>query len=450
VLGAGQASAYNPPVQNKKPRSVLGLVFLTVFLDIVGFSVIFPLFPDMLEYYLGREGEASLIGRLVAFLGELADGDEFAVTAFFGGVLGSVYSLLQFVFAPVWGGLSDRIGRRPTLIVTLVGTVVGYALWIVSDSFALLIASRVLNGIAAGNISTASAAVADSTSAGERAKGMGIVGMAIGLGFVLGPAIGGFFAQYDLSGGADSWLHPFTAAAIASTVLGLANLLWVVARFRETLPPEKRGSSSERPGLNPLGRLAQLDYPGVKRINLLYLVYLTAFAAIEFTLTFLAKERFDYEPWDMAKMFVFVGLTIAFVQGGLVRRLAPRLGEKKVSLAGLVLTLPGFVAIGLARDTTTLYVGLAFMAVGSALAMPCLSALVSRYTPAERQGLSLGVFRSMGSLSRAIGPVLGGALFWRFGSESPYLTGAICLTIPIVMALGLPPVPETETSPEHA
>ena len=172
----------NSQAADSGKRSILGLVFLTVFLDIVGFSIIFPLFPDLLDHYLALSGEGSFLANLVAKLEEISGGEKTAVVTLFGGLLGSVYGLLQFLFATVWGGLSDRIGRRPTLLVTLVGTALSYVLWIFAGSFAVLIAARVLGGIMAGNISTASAAVADTTTAADRAKGMGIVGMAIGLG----------------------------------------------------------------------------------------------------------------------------------------------------------------------------------------------------------------------------------------------------------------------------
>ena len=137
-------------------------------------------------------------------------------------------------------------------------------------------------------------------------------------------------------------------------------------------------------------------------------------------------------------MFVFIGLTIAFVQGGFVRRLAPKVGEKKLLVLGLALMLPGFAAVGASNSTGLLYIGLGLLATGSALAMPTLSALVSLYAPLERQGLALGAFRSMGALSRAIGPILGGVLYWSLASWAPYYLGAAFLVLPLVLAIGLP------------
>lgn len=444
-----------------RPRSVLGLVFLTVFLDIVGFSIIFPLFPGMLDYYFTTEGADSFIGSIVTQLQAFAGEDRNAVQTLFGGLLGSVYGLLQFIFATVWGGLSDRIGRRPVLLITLSGTVLAYVFWSLAASFWVLVFARVLGGAMAGNISTASAAVADTTSGKDRAKGMGIVGMAIGLGFILGPALGALFfgltkPEVGVDGvalttsGATFGVNPFTGAALASCVLAILNLLWVAKLFPETLPLERRGSTKSDRSFNPFARLRTLAFPGVVRTNLVYFLYLTAFAAIEFTLTFLAAARLGYDHGDLAWMFVFVGFVIAFVQGGLVRRLAPRFGEARLARLGLGLTLPGFVLIGGAETGGMLYAGLACMAVGSAFVMPCLSALVSRYCPADRQGLALGTFRSMGSLSRAVGPILGSLLYWRFGSAAPYWVGTGFLLIPLGLAIALPPVPAQDETDEEA
>ncbi|HIG12739.1 MAG TPA: MFS transporter [Planctomycetes bacterium] len=447
-LSFASPAAYKGPVKNPpKQRSILGLVFLTVFIDLIGFSIIFPLFPAMLEHYVELEGQSSLIGKLHGALVEFVAGKpgaEFAVVTLFGGLLGSIYSLLQFLFAPFWGHLSDRRGRRGTLLWTLGGTALSYAIWFCSGSFSLLILARLVGGIMAGNISIASAIISDTTTGPERAKGMGIVGMAIGLGFVVGPAIGGATSLVDLTElwpASAAWgVNPFSLAAGCALVLSLFNWIWALTHLPETRPQSATEEITGTRTWRPFKALKSIDYPGVKRTAALTMMYLTAFSAMEFTLTFLAAERFDYTPRDMAWMFVFIGLTIALVQGGLVRRLVPRLGEKKVSIAGLAILVPGFVAVGYAAGSGALYGGLFLMAVGSALAMPCLSALISRYSPDDVQGLVLGSYRSVGALARALGPLLGGTLYWLYGSRAPYLVGAVLLLWPLFLALKLPPV----------
>ena len=423
-------------------RSVLGLAFLIVFLDMMGFSVLFPLFPSLLDHYLAQEGPDSVIGGFAGWLSGLAtdaDGavNEVALHAFFGGALGSLYSVLQFLFAPYWGRKSDLQGRRPVLLLTLAGTALSYVLWFFSGPFAVLIVSRLLGGIMAGNVSTATAMVADVTEGKDRAKGMGMIGAGIGLGFVLGPAFGGLTAGWDLRETLPSlvaWgVNPFSGCALVALAISLLNLVLVARRLPETLPPERRGAESADRTRSPFKALSRIDSPAVRRTNVAYFVYLLAFAAMEFTLTFLAAERLGYGPMDNAKMFVFVGLTIALVQGGLVRRLAPKLGEAPLALAGMLLTLPGFLLVGTMHGAGQLYAGLALLAIGSAFVMPSLSALVSRLSPADTQGLSLGIFRSLGSAARAAGPILGGALFFGAASEAPYVLGAVLLLLPIAL-----------------
>ena len=357
-------------------KGVLWVVALTVFLDMVGFSVIFPLFPGMLEYYVEREGPESLIGRLAAslaaWLGEQDRDTSFAVITLFGGVLGSLYSVLQFLFAPIWGAVSDRFGRRRTLLFTLAGTALSYVLWFFAGSFALLAFARLVGGAMAGNISTATAVVADTHSGEERAKGMGIVGAAIGMGFVFGPALGGMSSSWNVlaiwPAGEAFGVNPFSACALIALGLTLVNLLWAWTHLPETLPAQEHGKSHGARTLNPVRALGEVDFPGVRATNLAYFLYVVAVGAMEFTITFLAVDRLDFSPVQNAWMFVYLGLLIAFVQGGVVRRVVPRLGERAVSRAGMLLTIPGFVIVGAARSTGELYLGLGFLAVGTALA----------------------------------------------------------------------------------
>lgn len=425
------------------------MVFLIVFLDIAGFSVIFPLFPAMLDHYLGQEGEASLVGRTVAWLQGFAGGDRNAVATLFGGLLGSLYALAQFVFAPLWGALSDRIGRRPVLLVTLAGTALGHLAWVFAGAFGVLVAARLFAGAMAGNIATASAVIADTTTGNDRAKGMGIVGMAIGLGFILGPALGGLTFADALSlerawpAGERYGINPFSTPALVACVLTALNLLWVARCLPETRPHQGQ-RRDVLASLLPFSVVRAYRQPGLKRTHVIYLLQLTVFAAMEFTLTFLAAARLQFEPHDITYLFLYSGLLIALVQGGIVRRVVPRFGERAVLRAGLAVMLPGFVVVGYCTTTLVLYAGVGAMAIGSALTMPTLSALASRYAPADRQGLVQGTLRSMGSLSRAVGPILGGVAYWRFGSAVPYFAGAVLLLLPLGLTLGLPRVPEQQ------
>ncbi len=442
------------PMSNDPPapsRSLLGVVFLTVLLDIAGMSILFPIFPQLLDHYVTLEGPDSAVGHLAAWLRGFAGDDENAVVTLFGGVLGGCYALMQFLGAPVWGAVSDRIGRRKTLLVTIGGTAFAHFLWVFAGGFGLLIAARLLAGLMAGNVATAAAVVADTTTGRQRAHGMGMVGMGIGLGFVLGPALGGALSRPSIEllnawpGGAEFGLNPFSTPALGSMTLALLNLAWVAKRLPETRPARRAGAADRpRATWHPFAALHSVRAPGILRTHVIYLLQLTAFGALEFTLTFLAVERFGFTITDNTWMFVFIGLVIALVQGGLVRRVVPRFGEIAVARAGFVIMVPGFAAVGLSTTPGWLYAGLGALAVGSALAMPSLSSLVSRYAPRDRQGLTQGTLRSIGSLSRAIGPVIGGLLYWRFDSAAPALVGGAAMLLPLAATRGLPPVPADE------
>jgi MFS family permease len=423
-------------------RRSLGQVFLVVFLDLVGFSIIFPLFPAMLEWYLAKEGEHSLIGQLVRMLEALTPGevpDPFLVTVLFGGILGSLYSLLQFAFSPIWGRLSDRHGRRSILLLTVGGTALSYLLWIFSGSFLLLLFARAMGGVMAGNIAVATAAVADVTKPEERSRGMGLIGMAFGLGFIIGPALGGtasYLNLLDFLPSAENWgLHPFSLPAFIALILALTNWIWIARGFKETRPvrstppPVIRGSRFAFFGIK---------YPAIRSAINVYLVLLTAFAAMEFTLTFLAVERFAYEPGQLTVVFVFVGLVLAFTQGWFVRRYAAKIGETRCVLAGLVLASLGLIALGFANGVPLFYTGLALLGIGIGITSPTLTSLVSLYSDAENQGANLGAFRSAGSLARAVGPFCGALLFWSLGSATAYVIGAATLGIACLLALRLP------------
>ena len=357
-------------------------------------------------------------------------------------MLGSLYAFLQFVFAPIWGSLSDRVGRRSVLLITVTGTTLSYVLWFFSGSFLLFIIARLIGGAFAGNLSVATAAVADVTSRENRAKGMGIVGVAFGLGFLFGPAIGSVASFYDLSSGhpeLTKWgVNPFSLPALISFGFSLINLIWVWLRFRETLNPAERDKSETMRIRHPLHELMNAEAGPARRTNWLYFIYNLSFSGMEFSLPFLAAERFGYQPTDMFKIFVFLGFVLIFTQGGIVRRAVPRFGEKRVLLTGLMGVCAGIALVGIASTSWIFYVGLAAIGIGSGLTNPTISSLVSLYSPSTQQGRMLGIFRSLGSLARGIGPLVACSLYWWLGGTVTYLAAAAIVVVPWMMALPLP------------
>ena len=433
-------------------RSTFGAIFLTIFLDMVGFSVIFPLFPEMLKHYLEREnrGEGGFVTTFVESVHGLGfEGWASTLpieTVIFGGALGSLFAILQFIFAPIWGRLSDRIGRRPVLLVSVGGTCLGYLLWIFAGSFWILVLSRVVGGIASGNLSVATASIADVTSRKSRAKGMAFVGVAFGLGFILGPAIGGWSTGFNFADDEGSGffaLNPFSVAAIGSCILAFLNFLWLLFRFPETLPAEKReAQGAGKPGIFQLGKVENF---AVRRSCLAYLFYMISFSGMEFTLTFLAVERFGYSPMDNARMFLLIGLTLIVAQGVFVRRLAGPVGERNLAFVGIVVGIFAFFLISKASESGLFYFGLFLMSTGVAFISPTLTALTSLHSSETQQGFHLGVFRSSGSIARAIGPLLAGFVYFQFGSAIAYASGACLLLLPAIILVGVPQPDRDET-----
>ncbi|OIQ18011.1 MAG: hypothetical protein BM556_10470 [Bacteriovorax sp. MedPE-SWde] len=433
-----------PPLTDKAKKS-LKIVFLTLFLDLVGFSIIFPLFPSLAKHYLTVDADnvflKAIFGSITA-LTESGGATNFSSIVLFGGALGAIYSLLQFFAAPIWGAISDRIGRRPVLIVSVFGLFLSYVLWFFSGSFTVLLLARLIGGIMGGNISTATAVVADVTQKENRARGMATIGIAFALGFIIGPAMGGILSMINLLDYYPSLaaygVNPFSMPAALAGLLALYNVKNLIQKFEETLPEEKRGKEKGTRTANIFKLFKPLPFPGINLVNIGHFFFLMAFSGMEFTLTFLAAERLGYSSMDNAYMFIFIGFIIALVQGGVVRRKAHSVGERKMALMGLISIIPGLLLIAYAQSSFLIYGGLFFLAVGSSMAIPCLTSLVSLYTPVENQGQSIGVFRSLGALSRVIGPIAASLIYWKYNSAMPYLVGSAFLIIPILMTAKLP------------
>jgi MFS family permease len=433
-------------MEDSQRKGIMKVVFLTIFIDLVGFSIIFPLFPEMLEYYFGNDATGWMRSIRVAIMSFLPPDEgsshHFLAIVFFGGLLGSLYSFLQFLFAPVWGHFSDIYGRRKIMLITVTGIFFSYVIWFFSKSFEALLVARILGGIMSGNLSAATAAVADITTRKKRASGMAIVGIAFGLGFMVGPAIGGLSAQINLLDYnpdlAKIGINPFSFPALVSAGLAGLNLIWIITKFPETLPPEKRKPSEASRIVYPVFGIMEQPHAGVQRSVLLYLVFMLAFSGMEFTLTFLAVERLQFTSLENGLMFVLIGFVLMMIQGGIVRRMAPKIGEKKLMLTGFLIAVPSFWILAISQNLTFFLLGIIGMATAVALVSPTISSLISLYSDEREQGLNLGCMRSAGSFARAVGPIVAALVYFRYGSEFSYGMGAILMLIPFFLGLSLP------------
>ena len=391
----------------------LGPIFLIVFLDILGFSLVLP--------FLAEESRTT-----------------FGTSELTGTLLASIYSLMQFLFVPVWGRLSDRVGRRPVLLWSVAATsvgMVGLGLGLLhAHTIAWLFLARAASGIATANLGTASAYIADVTKPEDRSKGMGLIGVAFGLGFILGPGVGG-----ALSGIA---IHGRTGAIpcfIAAT-LSLVNLAWTFIALRESLPPEKRTTTMR--SLSPLNLTAAREAfarPGIANAVLVNFSITIAFTVLDQTFRFFNKDLFGMTPLDTGMVLAFIGVVAALVQGGIIRPLSKRFDEAVLIRVGTGLQAVAFAAIAAspAYGRGTLYAAGALLAIGNGMTQPSVGAFVSRRADPRAQGATLGTNQSAASLARMFGPSVGGWLYGTLGPRSPYVFGALGMAVAMMFALGL-------------
>jgi MFS family permease len=417
----------------------LGAIFLVLFVDLISFSIVFPLFPGMLEWYAGQSG------GLLAWLMHPVDlvfpnVDHWQRAALFGGMLGAMYAVLQFVASPFWGRLSDRHGRRPILLVSLSGSFLSNLLWVFSGDFGVLLLSRLLAGAMTGNIAVANAAVADVTTAANRSRGMAAVGMAFGLGFILGPAIGGQLAAWRidqaLPGLVPFGLNPFSTPALFACLLAAVNLAWVAWSFRETLAPERRGTGEgAQRSINPLA-IFRNDLPArVHAVNIAFFSHTLLFGGLEMTLGFLATQCLGLGFAAIGMMFAGMGLGSALTQGVLVRPYGERIGMRRLAQIGFTLHVVGFTVLAmipLHPSLTLLIAGVTVNAVATGLVFPSLATLVSLAAPPERQGFAMGTFRAASSLGRAAGPLIL-AIAYFANPAAPYWLGAVGMLVPLLL-----------------
>jgi multidrug resistance protein len=401
--------------RSRSAVSPLVIVFVTVFIDLLGFGIIIPLLPFYAE--------------------------TFGATALTVGLLSASFSLMQFVFAPIWGRLSDTVGRRPIILLGLFGSFLSYLIFGLAQSLSVLFIARIAAGIAGANIPTAQAFVADTTTPENRAKGMGLVGAAFGLGFIFGPAVGGFLSQWG-----------YAAPAFFASALALAN--FCAALF---LLPESRTPEARRAELTtvPQGRIEALRRalarPHLPTLLLVYFIVVAAFSGFEATFALFSERRFGFTAATIGYMFAFVGLVLAIVQGTLVGRAARRLTERRVVPMAILLLAAGLGFIALSRTVFFLTAASGLIAVGMGFNNPSLVSLISRLSSQDEQGGVLGVSQSLASLARVFGPAWGGFVFDRFGISIPFLVASGLMFLAFVLSvLGLRHVHLSRPVPVHS
>lgn len=376
------------------------VLFLIVFVDLVGFGIVIPLLPFYAEHF-GAGPE--LVTMVMAS-----------------------YSLAQLVTAPLWGRLSDRIGRRPVLMASMAGSVAAYLLLAWAPSLAVLFLARFAAGAMAGNIAAAQAYVADVTPPERRAQGMGLIGAAFGLGFILGPAIGGVLAGHDPHD--VDFLAPALAAAGLSALAFVGTVLLLRESLDRTRPPAPRV-----PRLVAVRRV--LSGGGVARFILIGFATIAVFAGMETTFALWSSRTFGWGPAQNGYLFAFVGIIGAVLQGAAIGPLTRRWGETRLLAAGLVLIAAGLAGIAATTTVPMLYAAAGLLGIGFGMANPSLASLVSRGAGASDQGMVLGVNQSAGSLARVVGPLAAGVAFAHLGKSAPFLLGAVVILPVVVLVL---------------
>lgn len=381
------------------PRALLP-VLLTVFLDLVGFGLVIPL----LTFYAETHGASAL-----------------AVT-----LLMACYSLAQFVMAPVWGRLSDRVGRRPVLLFSIAATALGLAGFASATALWQLFLFRTLHGAAAANISTAQAAVADLTPPDKRAMGMGLIGAAFGVGFTVGPWLGGELSVYG-------YATPIWVAAGLSAL----NFVLALVLLPETRPAEARSTTDptlRKRSIRPTDFVAVLRHPVVGTCVLLTFVLTAAFGMMESTFTLFAEHERHLDAPAVGRMFGVAGLVMIVVQGGLIGRLVKRFGEAPLVPVGLALLAIGLFLLPLAPPVVPMVSVFTLLAVGQGISNPSLQALISKGAGPDEQGFVLGTNQSLSALARAVGPSVGGLLYTGVGPRGPFWVSAVVVALSVWLA----------------
>ena len=380
----------------------LGVLFSVIVVDLIGFGIVVPILPFWSERF-GANG--LILGLLVAS-----------------------HAAMQFLFSPGWGRLSDRIGRRPVMLITIAGTELSLLFLGLADSLPQIFLARVLSGIFGSNISVATAYLTDVTDEADRTRWMGMIGASFAVGFTLGPPIGGLLAR------AGHGVPMLFAAGLAAL-----NFLWAVLQLRE--PPRR----TERAPTSMTGRLDVLRDPTLGRLCFVYFMFSVAVTQLETTFAFLMSHRFGYDELGVGLVMLAMAIVMGGIQGGAMKRLAARFHERRLILAGLGLMALAFFSVPIPHSVAFLMVPLAIAAIGRGISQPPMMSLVSQSANEASRGIVMGVFQSCASAARVVGPLIAGALY-DLDQDYPYWLAGALLVIATLTAINIHDRPRAPAS----
>lgn len=425
----------------ERENKIVLAIFVSVLIDLLGFTVILPLFPSLLDFYQKNDGDGlykTVLRGVEDFRGWLAiPSDEPVTSVLFGGFVGALFSLLQFLNAPILGALSDRFGRRVVIMASLFGSAIACQIWAAADSFVIFLIARTVAGLAEGNVSISLAALADLKDQKVKSRGMAMIGVAYSIGFTVGPMIGAMMSTYIKQNSNFFYVPAYFAFSIC-----IIDIFFVYFFLPESLPVSERADSFVTSAHDALRLITptkiftfesvELDPHqrcGASIIGLAYFLYLFFFSGLEFTLTFLTHNRYGFSRMDQGKMFAALGILMSLVQGGYIRR-AMVGREIEIAKRSILILILGFLIVGFSGSTYSLYLGLIPFAFAAASVVPCLSAAASNYGGPSQKGRMMGTLRSLGALARATGPCVCAISYWVFGSRLTYIIGGLALIIP--------------------
>ena len=386
-------------LKRKNKNASLAVIFVTVFIDLMGFGILIPILPTFASSEIG-------------------------ISDFGIGVIVASYSFIQFLFNPIFGKVSDRIGRRPVIILSLFFTGISYIIFSFSTTFLVLILSRMLAGFGGSNVGTAQAYIADITEPSQRSSGMGLIGAAFGLGFVFGPIIGGFLSEYG-----------YPMVGFVSAGFSFLSMIFAFFFLPESLKlkVKKEKISYKLFELNSLKETFQLRYVGL--FMLLFFIIIFSMANIYGTFALLGVKFYHFTDKQIGLLFGIVGFVGVVVQGGLIKILSKKFDDKTLLFAGITFMMFGLAFIPYGINFTGVAIVTTVLAIGTGLLQPTIPSLISKYSPEDKQGSILGINQSLSALARVLGPLWGGFAFEYLGYEFPFLTGGIFTFITLLIAL---------------